>query len=213
MSKTSITGRTGRTVTKLHSVWYRHAIKALVGVSGACALIGVGLLAAPWSDAATPKQARYQAKAAAVDCSNFGHTGIPGVVINETSTHLKRTFVEHGPGTGFFKPEPPAEVPANTISPWCVGTHFGVEAMKVDYVTPNGEKVHFSAGYAILTPFGGLSASCSISGASQSRAVYGCAAERVGPNFVCTPYVGCVGPLKDKSALKGVDVVFRVFPR
>ena len=60
MSKTPITGRTGRTVTKLHSVWYRHAIKALVGVSGACALIGVGLLAVPWSDAATPKQARHQ---------------------------------------------------------------------------------------------------------------------------------------------------------
>ena len=63
----------------------------------------------------------------------FGHTGIPGVVINETGTHLKRTLVEHGPGTGFFKPEPPAEVPAHTISPWCVGSHFGVEAMQVDY--------------------------------------------------------------------------------
>lgn len=213
MSKTSITGCTGRTVPKLHRVWYRHAIKALVGVSGACALIGVGLLAVPWSDAAAAKQAGHKAKAAAVECSTFGHTGIPGVVINETGTHLKRTFVEHGPGTGFFKPEPPAEVPANTISPWCVGSHFGVEAMQVDYVTPNGERVHFLAYYASLTPTGGLNASCSISGVSQSRAVYGCAAERVGPNFVCTPYVGCVGPLKDKNALKGVDVVFRVFPR
>ncbi len=85
--------------------------------------------------------------------------------------------------------------------------------MQVDYVTPNGEKVHFLAYYAALTPTGGLNASCSISGVSQSRAVYGCAAERVAPNFVCTPYVGCVGHLRDKDALKGVDVVFRVFPR
>ena len=67
MSKRSITGCTGRTVIKRHRGWFRHPINAVVGVSGACALIGVGLLAAPWSDAATPK-AGHKAKAAAVEC-------------------------------------------------------------------------------------------------------------------------------------------------
>jgi hypothetical protein len=207
MSKTSTTRSKRRAVTdKRHRGWHDRAVKALVGVSTICAMVGVGFLALPGSEAATTKQATSKAKAAAAECSTFAHTGIPGVVINETNDHLKRTFVEHGPGTGFFKPEPPAEIPAKTVSPWCVGSHFGVEAMKVDYHLPDGAKAQFQAFYAAVV--GSLETSC-----STSSHRYGCAAEKVGPNFVCSPYVGCVGPLRDKNALKGVDVVFRVFPR
>ena len=163
-------------------------------------------MAVSGSGAAATQHPTPKAKAAAPECATFGHTGIPGVVINETNVHLKRTFAEHGPGTGFFKPEPAAQVASKTVSPWCVGSHFGVEAMQVDYQLPNGEKAHFLAYFRAVV--GGLETSCSI-----SKTHYGCAAEKIGPNFVCSPYVGCVGPLRDKNALKGVDVVFRVFPR
>ena len=193
MSETSTTRRNRR--------WHDRAVKALVGVSTICAMVGVGFLVLPGSEAATTK-----AKAAEVDCSTFAHSGISGVVINEANDHLKRTFVEHGPGTGFFKPEPQSEIPAKTVSPWCVGSHFGVEAMKVDYQLPDGAKAEFQAFYAAVV--GSLETSC-----STSSRRFGCAAEKIGPNFVCSPYVGCVGPLRDKNALKGVDVVFRVFPR
>lgn len=207
MLKTSLTGRKGRAVTKIQRVCYGRAIRALAGVTTVCAIVGVGLLAVPGSDATTTKQATHKAKAAAAECSTFGHSGIPGVVINETGTPLKRTFVEHGPGTGFFKPEPPAEVPAHTVSEWCVGSNFGVEAMQVDYVTPNGDKAHFLAYFAAVV--GGLNTSCSM---SNARGAYGCAAEDLGANFVCSPYVGCVG-LRDPSKMNGARVVFRVFPK
>ena len=203
MSKTSITGRKRRAVTKIHRVCYGRAIRALVGVSAIGAIVGVGVLVVPGSDAAATKQA----KAAAVDCSTFGHSGIPGVVMNETGSSIKRTFVEHGPGTGFFKPEPPAEVPAKTVSRWCVGSNFGVEAMQVDYELPNGEKAHFLAYFRAVV--GGLETSCSM---SNARGAYGCAAEDLGPGFVCSPYVGCVG-LRDPGKMDGARVVFRVFPR
>lgn len=129
-------------------------------------------------------------------------------MINETGGPLKRTFVEHGPGTGFFSPEPPAEVPGKTVSPWCVGSRFGVEAMKVNYKLPHGEEMYFQAYYPV---FGGpIQTSCSM---SNARAGFGCAAENVGRNFICSPYVGCVGPLRNEQAIKDVDVVFRVFPK
>ncbi len=210
MSKTSTTGRTRRAVTKMRRVCYGRPTRALAGVSTMCAMVGVGLLVVPGSGAATTRHATPQARGAAVECSTFGHSGIAGVVINETSEPLKRTFVEHGPGTGFFKPEPAAEVSAKTVSPaWCAGSHFGVEAMKVDYELPNREKIHFEAYYAAFV--GGLESTCTVT--NLSRRYFGCAAEKVGRNFVCSPYVGCVGPLRDEKALKDVDVVFRVFPR
>ncbi len=178
----------------------------MVGVVTAAAVIVVGLLAVPGSQAATPTQAAPAV--AAPSCSTFGHSGIPGVLINETNAPLQRTSVEHGPGTGFFNPEPPAELPAQDIRPWCVGSYFGVEAMQVRYRLPDHPNSYasFEAYYAAVV--GSLQTACST---NTNR--YGCAAEKVGPNFVCSPYVGCVGPLRDKNALKGVDVVFRIFPR
>lgn len=208
MSNTPSHGRGDPVVAVMHRFTCSARTKAVVGMATVCTMVGVGLFAVSGSDAATTKHAAPRAKAAAASCATFGHTGIPGVVINETNEPLKRTFVEHGPGTGFFDPEPAADVSAKTVSRWCVGSRFGVEAMQVEYELPDGAKVHFEAYYAAFV--GGLNTNCSV---TLRTRYYGCAAERVGPNFVCSPYVGCVGPLRDEKALKDVDVVFRVFPR
>lgn len=205
MSRTSV-GRKRRAVTTIHGWCYGRGAKAVAGVSTICALAGVGLWSVAGSDAATTKQAKATA---AVECSTFAHKGIRGVVINETGAPLKRTFHEHGPGTGFFSPEPPAEVPAKTVSPWCVGSRFGVEAMKVNYKLPGGEEMYFQAYYPVFGTTS-IQTSCSM---SNARAGFGCAAETVGRNFICSPYVGCVGPLGNEQAVKDVDVVFRVFPK
>jgi hypothetical protein len=171
----------------------------------------MGLLTVAGSGAATAKQPTSQAEAAAFGCSTFGHRGIPGVVINRTDERLKRTFVEHGPGSGFFDPEPPAEIPAQYVDRWCVGSRFGVEAMKVDYVLPNGEKAHFQAYYGVFGS--GLWTSCSISDVSHSRAVYGCLAAMLGPgsNIACGRDVACSRRLRNKEAFRGAQVGFEVF--
>ena len=179
----------------------------MAGVATMVAAVGVGLLSAGGA-AATTKQATPKATAAAAECSTFGHKGIPGVMINETNEPLKRTFVEHGPGTGFFNPEPPAELSAQTVSPWCVGSHFGVEDMQVRYRLPDHPNSYATFRARYVPVVGALETACST---NTNR--YGCAAEKVGPNFRCSPFVGCVGPLRDENALKGVDVVFRIFPR
>ncbi|MFZ0384906.1 MAG: hypothetical protein WAL22_04535 [Solirubrobacteraceae bacterium] len=214
MPKPSTIQRTRRAaIDKRHYGWRVRATRALVAASTVSAIVGIGVFAVPGSQAATTKQGTPKAAAAAVDCStNVYNKGIPGVVINDTNVALKRTFVEHGPSTGFFKPEPATAVAAKSVSnPWCVGSKFGVEAMKVEYELPNHEKMYFETYYA--TFFGGLQASCSSTAAPGSRASYGCGADKVTPNFRCSPYVGCVGPLHNESALNGVDVVFTVFPR
>lgn len=211
MSKTSTTGCERRAMTKIRRVSHGRAVKPLAGAAAIYATVWVGLLAVSGSGAATTKQATPQAKAAVVECRTIGHLGIPGVVINHTNVPLKRTFVEHGPVSGFFKPEPPAEIPSQYISGWCVGSHFGVEAMKVDYVLPNREKVHFEASYGA---FGFLWTSCAISGVSESRPAYGCFAERLGPGrpSFCKRDVGCSGSLRNKGAMAGAEVGFEVFP-
>ncbi len=208
MGNTGLSGRGRRAVAGVRGSLFGRArrVKALAVVAGVAAMVVVGLMAVPDSQAATPKQAAPAV--AAPECRTFGHSGIPGVLINETNARLTRTFVEHGPGTGFFNPEPPAELPAEDVVPWCVGSNFGVEAMQVTYRLPDhpNSYVTFQAYYAAVV--GSLETACTT---NTNR--YGCAAEKVGPNFVCSPYVGCVGPLRNKEALKGVDVVFRIFPQ
>ena len=145
-------------------------------------------------------------------CStNAFNTGLAGAVLNQTNQNMKRTFAEHG-HTGFFDPAPSEHIPPNDARGFCVGSRFGVEAMKVDYQMPNGEKAHFEAYYQTFT--GNLKTACSISDLRPGAgASYACAAEEVPQGgFKCSPYVGCF-KIGDPSVVKDKDVIFRVFAR
>lgn len=177
----SVFGRGGRLIS-------------LAGVATMFAMVGAGLVTTAGSQAAPAKQ-----------CQGTPLIGgeLQGNTRNQTGEPMKRTFVEHGPGTGFFGPAPAEEVRPGEINRWCVGSRLGVPAMKVTYRLPDGQEAHFGAYFKAV--IGGLfpESYCSISDPRRGGPSYGCATREETKNCASVPGARGCG--------SGGEAIFRVF--
>jgi hypothetical protein len=176
----------------------RRWIKTVAATTTTLAVVVFGLLTAADSQAARARGAAKLCKGTPV----FGGE-LQGTTKNQTGHAIKRVHVEHGPGTGFFEPEPAAEVRAEHHNQWCVGSRFGVPAMKVTYQLHDGAQVEFGAYFKAV--IGGMESFCGVSRPTNSHDIWGCATSTENIDCIILPGQG--------GGCSGGDVVFRVYRR
>ncbi len=85
---------------------------------------------------------------------------LQGITHNDTGGTIKRVRAQPGVGTGFFEPEPAAEIAHGASNSWCVGSHFGVPAREVVYRLSDGQEAFFNA--YLPAVIGRLASGCNV---------------------------------------------------